>query len=296
MPKRRLTAVAVRVAGRVYLFDCGEGTQIPYKELHLGQRALTLIAVTHLHADHCLGLPGMLMLRAQMPDPEPLTLIGPPGLGRFVDHVREDLALYINYEIRVFEWSPGGSTLAYQDEHLRVLWAPLDHSVLCLGYRIEEHDRPGRFDPEAARQLGVPEGPLWGALQRGETVQARDGTEVRPEQVLGPARRGVHLAFVTDTAPTTAMDPLLEEADLALVEAMFLSEHEAEAESKRHMTAAQAGRAAERARAAELLLVHLSPRYEARDEARFIEEARAHHPRARVARDSDVIEVLARDA
>jgi ribonuclease Z len=255
---------------------------------------MTLIAVTHLHADHCLGLPGMLMLRAQMPDPEPLTLIGPPGLGRFVDHVREDLALYVNYEIRISEWSPGCESVAYQDEHVRVLWAPLDHSVLCLGYRIEEHDRPGRFDPEAARRLGVPEGPLWGALQRGETVEAPQGARVRPDQVLGPARRGVHIAYITDTAPTNSMSSLLEEVDLAFVEAMFLSEHEAEAESKRHMTAAQAGRAAERARAAELVLVHLSPRYEAHHEAQFIEQARAHHHRARVAQDSERIEVGAR--
>lgn len=294
MPKRRLTAVAARTAGQIYLFDCGEGTQIPYKELHLGQRALTLIAVTHLHADHCLGLPGMLMLRAQMPDPEPLTLIGPPGLGRFVDHVREDLALYINYEIRVLEWSPGGDGIAYQDENVRVLWAPLDHTVLCLGYRIEEHDRPGRFDPEAARQLGVPEGPLWGALQRGETIEAPQGAQVRPEQVLGPARRGVHLAYITDTAPTASMEPLLEQVDLAFVEAMFLAEHEAEAERKRHMTAAQAGLAAERARVAELVLVHLSPRYEAHQEQQFIEQARAHHRRVRVAQDSEMIEVAFR--
>ena len=89
MPMRRLTSVGLRTGqGSVYLFDCGEGTQIPYKELHLGLRALKLVAVTHLHADHCLGLPGLLMLRAQMPDPEPLTVLGPPGLKSFIHHVR----------------------------------------------------------------------------------------------------------------------------------------------------------------------------------------------------------------
>jgi ribonuclease Z len=292
MPRRRLTSVAVRLGGWVYLFDCGEGTQVPYKELHLGLRALRVIAVTHLHADHCLGLPGLLMLRAQMPDPEPLLVLGPPGLRRFVQHVRADLALHINYEVRVEEWSSrAADDLAYEDELVRLRWRPLAHSTLCLGYRMEEHGRPGRFDPAAADALGVPWGPLRGKLQRGETVTLDDGRRVEPGQVLGAARRGRRLAFVTDTAPTPAIATLLADADLAFVEGMFLPEHREEAESKKHLAVDQAAQAAAAARALRLVLVHISPRYEGPEVRELAAEAARHHPRAQVARDGELFDV-----
>jgi ribonuclease Z len=289
MPRRRLTAVALRLGGWVYLFDCGEGTQVPYKELHLGQRGLRLCAITHLHADHCLGLPGMLMLRAQMPDPEPLTLVGPPGLARFVRDVRRDLALYINYEIRIEEWKgkPDELELAYEDEQLRLFWQPVLHSVFCLGYRLEERDRPGRFDPAAADALGVPFGPLRGQLQRGESVVTPGGATVQPEQVLGPRRRGRHLAFITDTGLAPSLPALLRETDLSFVEGMFLSEHREEALEKKHLTVEQAATAAREAGVKRLMLVHISPRYDAADVGRLQEEASQHHPVARVARDGE---------
>jgi ribonuclease Z len=289
MPGRRLASVAVRHEGQVYLFDCGEGTQVPYKEHHVGLRALRVVLVTHLHADHCLGLPGLLMLRAQMPNPGPLKVVGPPGLERFVEHVRRDLSMYINYELVFHEWSDSAHEEAHRDELVRVLWRPLDHTTFCLGYRLEEHDRPGRFDADAAEQRGVPRGPLWGALQRGEKVVTPAGGEVTPEQVLGPPRRGRRVAFVTDTCETPAIAALCAEVDLAFVESMFLEEHVDEARAKKHMTAAQAARAAAAARAARLVLTHLSPRYEARDLERFSAEARPHHAVVQVARDGELI-------
>lgn len=293
MPRRRLSAVAVRLGGWVYLFDCGEGTQVPYKELHLGQRGLRLCAITHLHADHCLGLPGMLMLRAQMPDPGPLTLLGPPGLSRLVRDMRRDLALYINYRIEIREWRGQGSEqqLAYRDELLELYWQPLDHSVLCLGYRLQEHARPGRFDPQAADALGVPFGPLRGELQRGREVMTSEGRKVRPEQVLGPPRRGRRLVFATDTAPTPALSSLLQDADLAFLEGMFLAEHAEEAAAKKHLTVEQAASLAARAGVARLVLTHLSPRYEASQLAELQAEASRHHPAARIARDGELYTV-----
>lgn len=291
MPRRRLTSVALRTEGRVYLFDCGEGTQLPYKELHLGQRPLRLIAISHLHADHCLGLPGMLMLRAQMPNPDPLDILGPPGLDSFVRHVRQDLALYINYEIRIHQWSKQADIVAYRDDLVRVLWRPLDHSVLCLGFRIEEHDRPGRFDPEEAASLGVPQGPLWSQLQQGRSVQCSGGATIQPEQVLGPPRRGCHVAYVTDTAPTSTIADLLKDTDLALVEGMFLAQHASEARDKKHLTAQQAGQIARHAGARRLVLVHLSPRYEDKERPRFEEEVRLHHDHTLLAQDGMQLEV-----
>jgi len=291
MPHRRLSSVAVRTGGAVYLFDCGEGTQVPYKELHLGLRPLRVVIISHLHADHVLGLPGMLMLRAQMPDAGPLTLVGPPGLGRFVRNVRADLKMHVRYPIDVIEWSADADAVAYRDEHVQLLWQPLSHSVLCLGYRLEEHQRPGRFDPQAARELGVPSGRLFGQLQSGETVTTPDGETVRPEQVLGPARRGRHMAYATDTVVTPSMQPLLRAVDVAFVESMFLPEHAADAADKKHMTAEQAAQAACEAAVNRLVLLHISPRYENRDLKRFKETARAIHPRSEVAREGQLIEV-----
>ncbi|MCC6752163.1 MAG: ribonuclease Z [Deltaproteobacteria bacterium] len=291
MPKRRLTSVAVRTDGRVYLFDCGEGTQVPYKEAHLGFRPLKVVAVTHLHADHVLGLPGMLMLRSQMETPEELVLVGPPGLERFVKNVRHDLRMYINYPLRFLEWSERAGELAYEDEQARLFWRPLDHSVFCLGYRLEEHGRPGKFDPEAAVRLGVPKGPLYRQLQLGEAVVTPSGATVQPEDVLGPPRRGRHVAFCTDTAITEALQPLLRETDLAFVEGMFLPEHEAEAAEKKHMTVAQSTQAAARAKVGRLVLVHLSPRYEPAELPRIDEEAAKHHPAAAAGREGQMIEV-----
>ena len=292
MPRRRLTSVGLRTGqGTVYLFDCGEGTQIPYKEQHLGLRALRVIAVTHLHADHCLGLPGLLMLRAQMPDPEPLTVLGPPGLKKFIQHVRRDLGMYINYEIKIHRWSEDGQALAYEDDEVQISWRPLNHSVLCLGYRLEEHVRPGRFDPLAAEELGVPRGPLWGKLQQGQAVETPLGERVLPEQVLGAPRRGRRVAFITDTAPCDQMDSLLQGADLALLEGMFHSEHMEDALSKKHMTVEQSCVAASRAGVAQVVLVHLSPRYSGQDIPRLTEEARRHHSRVRVGRDGETFEL-----
>ncbi len=291
MPRRRLTSVAIRLEGQVYLFDCGEGTQVPYKELHLGLRALKVVAVTHLHADHCLGLPGMLMLRAQMPDPEPLTVIGPPGLERFIQHVREDLAMYINYEVRVREWDGPQQTLAYEDEEVQIFWRPVKHSVFCLGYRWEERDRAGKFDPAAADRLGVPWGPQRGLLQRGQSITMEDGRSVQPEEVMGPLRRGRHAAFITDTTVTPALEPLMRDVDIAFLESMFLPEHAEDAREKKHLMVRQAAEAASRAGAQEVRLVHLSPRYDRRAASQMTDEARRIHPRARVAKEREIIEV-----
>ena len=294
MPLRRLTSVGLRTdRGTVYLFDCGEGTQIPYKEHHLGLRALGVVAVTHLHADHCLGLPGLLMLRAQMPDPEPLTVLGPPGLNTFIQHVRRDLGMYINYELQIHQWSDSASDVAHEDEQVKISWRPLNHSVFCLGYRLEEHVRPGRFDTGAAESLGVPKGPLWGKLQQGQSVETPAGEQVEPPQVLGPPRRGRRVAFVTDTAPCSNIEWLMDGVDLAVVEGMFHSDHVEDARAKKHMTVEQSCRAASRAGAAQVVLVHLSPRYTNQDIPRLTAEARLHHDRARVGRDGEVFELEA---
>jgi ribonuclease Z len=291
MPYRALTSLVVRDEGRLYLFDAGEGTQVGLKAARLGIKALRVMAVTHLHGDHCLGLPGLLMMRAQVPDSGPLTILGPPGIERFVAQTREILGFFLNYPLEFVEWSESGPEVAYQDELLRILWVPLKHTTLCLGYRLEEHPRPGKFRTEAARALGVLPGPLFGKLQKGESVTLEDGRVIGPSQVLGPSRRGRAVCFAVDTRPTKPLYRLCAEADLAFLDGMFLPEHEEEAEQKGHMTVDDAARVASRAGVRRAILVHISPRYSADDLDALETAARPRFSQAEMGRDLEAYPV-----
>jgi len=284
MYHRLLTSVMVRVNGWNYLFDAGEGTQIPLKQSHAGLRNLRMIAVTHLHADHCLGLPGIMMLRAQMDNPAPLTLVGPPGLRKFVQAVQSTLGYVITYPIHFIEWNKKSGGVAYEDDTIRLKWQPMNHSVFCLGYRLEELERPGKFDIEQAEKLGVPQGPFWSELQAGHSVELADQRAITPEMVLGPSRRGRHLAFVVDTRPTASAIQICQNADLAFIEGMFGSEDDAEAVEKKHMTVTEAGRLTKNANVRRSVLVHLSPRIANAELAGLAAEAQTENPNIEIGR------------
>jgi ribonuclease Z len=291
MPYRLLASMAIRLNGKIYLFDAGEGTQINWKKARIGLRGLKFVAITHLHADHCLGLPGMMMLKAQMDDPEPLIIAGPPGIMEFVTQCRRTLEFQVNYPVHFIEWTADGPGIAYTDDQARVLWEPVKHTRFCLGYRFEELDRPGKFNPARAEALGIPKGPLWGKLQGGGSIVAPSGKIVHPSEVLGPTRRGRHIAYVVDTRPAPGIYSLCGKADLAFLEGMFLTEHSEHAEVKGHLTVAEAADIAKKSEVARAVLVHISPRYENSELAKLTEEAETIFPRARVGRDLDVFEV-----
>jgi ribonuclease Z len=283
MPLRLTTSVLVRREGRMLLFDAGEGIQLALKKGALGIRGLDAVAISHLHADHVLGLPGIMMFRAQCEDPGALTIIGPPGIRSFVQHTLDDLRYHINYSLHYIEWNDNSGEIAFSWNGLSLRWQTLEHSTFCLGYRLEEPARPGRFDPLRAAALGVPSGPLRGRLQAGETITTAEGREVRPEEVLGPPRRGRIVAFATDTRPCEGLSRACARADLAFVEGMFLAVHADAAVEKRHMTAVEAAGMARDAGVDRLVLVHISPRYVHEDEATLGADARAVFPRAEVA-------------
>jgi ribonuclease Z len=295
MPYRYLTSLVVRHQGHLYMFDAGEGTQIALKGAKLGIKPLRLIAVSHLHGDHCLGIPGLLMMRAQVPECGPLTILGPPGVERFVTQIREVLGFFLNYSIEFVEWRENGDEVAYEDELLRILWEPLKHTTFCLGYRLEEHVRPGRFRAAAARALGIAEGPLWGKLQHGEAITLGDGTKVSAEQVLGPPRPGRSICYTVDTRPTKSIYSLCDRVDLAFLDGMFLPEHEDEAETKGHMTVDDAARVASRAGALRAILVHTSPRYQGEDVQRLAEAAATRFSGAEIGADFRTYPVPYRD-
>lgn len=279
MPERLPTSVLVRRDGHMMMFDAGEGIQLALKRGALGIRALDAVAITHLHADHVLGLPGVLMFRAQSDPTEPLTVIGPPGIERFVQHTLEDLHYHLNFDIEFVEWREGAPATAWRWHDAALFWHELEHSTFCLGYRLEEPPRPGKFSTEKAHALGIPTGPSYGKLQSGQDIiHPTTGEIVRPRDVLGHPRRGRIVAYCTDTRPCDGLSTAIAGADLAFVEGMFGPEHETEASEKKHMTVLEATRAAKNAGASRVVLVHISPRYALSEEVRLEAQARTVLP------------------
>jgi len=289
LPNRHLTSVLLRREGELFLFDCGEGTQVSLRRLNLRWKKISVIFISHTHADHVTGLPGLLMLSSQVDRDDPLYIIGPPRIAEYIDASRRILDMYINYEIRVKEITEPG--VVYEGEGFKVRAFPLRHTKPCYGYTLEEDKRPGEFHPEKAEALGVRRGPLWAALQSGQTVKAEDGTEVSPEQVLGETRTGRKFSFVTDTLAFHEMSYEVFGSDLFICEGMFERALEESAREKRHMTAEQAARIALAARVKKLALIHYSPRYTEFELKQVIKEAEAIFPPTVLSRDRMVFPI-----
>ncbi len=290
--ERNLACVAVQRAGELLLFDCGEAAQIQYRRAGLGFAPLSAIAITHLHGDHVTGLMGLLMSLQMADRLEPLDVYGPPGLADYIHCNQRALRTQFDYPVRLVEWDD--ETLFREMPGYRLTRAALDHrGTPCMGFRLEEHPRPGRFDLQSARELGVPEGPMFGALQRGQTVTLPDGRQVHPGQVLGPERPGAVLAYCTDTRPCAAAVELARDADLLIHEGTFAADLRTEARRKGHSTVEDAARIAVEAGVRRLVITHLSPRYV--DVAPLLAEARQIFPHTRIARDLMRVEVHHRE-
>jgi len=290
LPNRHLTSVLLRREGELFLFDCGEGTQVALRRLNLRWKKISAIFVSHTHADHVTGIPGLLMLSSQVDRDDPLYIIGPPRIAEYIECSRRVLDMYINYEIVVREISEPG--VAYEGDGFRVRCFPLRHTKPCFGYALEEDARPGEFHPEKAEALGVPRGPLWSRLQKGEAVSAADGSEVLPSDVLGPARSGRKFSFVTDSLAFPAISREVAGSDLFVCEGMFERALAEDARGKKHMTAEDAARIAAAAGGVKkMALIHYSPRYAERDLKRLLREARDIFPGSELSRDRAVFPI-----
>ncbi|MDR0720455.1 MAG: ribonuclease Z [Treponema sp.] len=289
LPNRHLTSVLLRREGELFLFDCGEGTQVALRKLNLRWKKISVIFVSHTHADHVTGLPGLLMLSSQVDRDDPLYIIGPPRIAEYIETSRRVLDMYINYEIIVKEVENPG--IVYEAGDYRVRAFPLRHTKPCYGYTLEEDRRPGEFYPEKAEGLGVPRGPLWAALQSGKTVQAEDGREVKPDDVLGPSRSGRKFTYVTDTMAFPEISYEAAGSDLFVCEGMFAEELAASAKEKKHMTAAQAALLARNAWVKKLALIHYSPRYTEYELKQVLKEAAAIFPDTVLTRDRMVFPI-----
>jgi ribonuclease Z len=281
---RAPAALLVRRGGERLLFDCAEGTQRQLMRTTTGLPDLEEIFITHYHADHTLGLPGMLKTFALRQREVPLTVYGPPGLRELFADLRRIIGR-LSYPVEMVEVRAGE---ALERDGYRILVVPVHHGVTAVGYAIDEDDRPGRFDVEAADALGVPPGPERGALQRGESITLGDGRVITADSVLGEARTGRRIVIAGDTAPTESVQVLSEGADVLIHEATFGEEERDRALETLHSTAKQAAEVAAAAKVRLLVLTHLSARYFGRE---LLEEAQAIFPSTVVPRDFDVIEV-----
>jgi ribonuclease Z len=280
--QRAPAAVLVRRGGERLLFDCAEGTQRQLLRSNVGLPDLPEVFLTHFHADHYLGLPGMLKTFALRGREVPIVVYGPRGLRELLGVLRRVFGK-LTYDLTVVELE-AGDRLARDGYELLAFRA--DHGPKALGYALVEERRPGQFDVEAADRLGVPDGPERGVLQRGAPIDLPDGTTVRPEQVLGDPRAGRKLVLSGDTGPAASVVEASAGADLLVHEATFCAEERDRARETMHSTAGEAALVAQEAGVRLLALTHLSGRYFGPDVA---EEARALFPNTVVPRDFDVI-------
>jgi ribonuclease Z len=276
--RRGLPGLLIRRGGERLLVDCGEGTQRQLLR-SVGLPDVGAVFLTHFHADHWLGLPGMLKTFDLRSRETPLTIYGPPGL-RDVMNLMRPVYGRTGYRLSIRELDPMEEV---RGEGYAISAFPVDHRVRAYGYALFEDARPGEFDPAEATRLGVTPGPDFGLLQRGETVAG-----VRPEQVMGPARAGRKIVISGDTAPCHALEIAAHGADLLVHEATFLDEERERAAETGHSTAAAAATLARDAGVRLLALTHLSTRYFGRD---VRDEARAIFPETVVPRDLDAIEI-----
>jgi ribonuclease Z len=283
--RRAPAALLLRRGGERLLFDCAEGTQRQLQRSAVGLPEIEEIFLTHLHADHVLGLPGMLKTFALRGREEPgLTVYGPRGARELFGHLKPFLGR-LPYALTIRELAP--SEVLERGEY-RIEAFAVDHGVPAVGWALVEEERPGRFDVAAADALGVAPGPERGVLQGGEPVTLADGRVITPDAVLGPARPGRKVAITGDTAPTPTVVQGAYRADLLVHEATFGADDQERARETLHATAAEAAQVAKLAEVRILALTHVSPRYAGGELER---EAQAIFPQTVVPRDFDTIDI-----
>ncbi|MGH7582447.1 MAG: ribonuclease Z [Gemmatimonadales bacterium] len=287
---RNVAALMLQREGELMLLDCGEGTQRQLMRYAAGF-AINEIFVTHFHADHILGIPGLLRTMGLQGRTAPLTLYGPRGAARQFGSLVTLGLERSKFPVEIIELKPGAVIARAEYD---IVTAEARHKGDCLAYALVEHLRLGRFDPERARLLGIPEGPLWGRIHRGEPVTLADGRVVAPSELVGQPRVGRRAVYTGDTAPCQPVAELARDADLLIHEATFGEDERERARETGHSTARDAATLAREAGVRRLVLTHISARY-TREAPELLAEAREVFPATEVGRDGMVIDVPFRE-
>lgn len=284
-PRRNVSAVAVKRGPEIVLFDCGEGTQRQFMQSPLSFMQTSRVFLSHFHGDHFLGLPGMVQSMSMNGREAPLDVCGPRGVEQLVAELLSLGYFRPGFAVRPKELPPGGQVDC--GEYV-VKGFEAVHTVPALTYVLEEKTRPGRFSTDRAEALGIPPGPAYSRLQAGETIRMGDLT-IRPQDVLGPPRRGRKIVYTGDTMPHEALVEIAHHADVLIHDATSDTALEEKANRYGHSSSRQAAEVAREAGVGLLILTHLSPRYE--DPKTILEDAKAVFPNVRVAEDFLEVEV-----
>jgi ribonuclease Z len=279
--ERSLPAVLIKRQNEQLMFDCGEGVQRQMIKAKVGFHKKTKIFISHMHGDHVLGLPGLLQTMALMDRQKKLEIYGPEGIKQFLECVRETLQFGLTFPVEIHEIYDAGVICEEKDYIVEA--ARSNHVVLGLAYAFVEKPRPGKFYPEKARALGVPEGELWSRLQHGERIKLPDGRVVSPDDVMGSRRQGRKIVYTGDTRPFKGFAKFAASADLIIHDATFDDTLSEKAEVDGHSTPGQAAKEAKKAKAKKLVLTHISARYS--DAQLLLEQAQKFFENTLVAED-----------
>lgn len=277
---RNLPAIAVRYQGWQLLFDAGEDVQRQMERANLGTNKNMAIFLSHMHADHLLGLPGLLLRFSLLGRMRPLKIFGPKELIEYVKMNQSTINLGTTFETVVYAIEPG---IVFQEEELSVRAFEVDHRGYALGYELMIRRPTGEFIPEKAEEMGVKKGPLWKKLASGKSVKLDDGTTINPEDVTSPSPQPIKIVYSGDTKPCQALREAVKDANILIAEAMFTSEHEELASERGHSTAKSMAEIASESNVGLLVLTHYSPRYF--DGSDIIKEGKQYFGNTVLARD-----------
>lgn len=267
--------------GKMWLFDCGEGTQHQILHSPIKLSKLEKLFVTHLHGDHIFGIPGLLGSRSFQGGTSPLTIYGPSGIRRFIMTSLEISATHLSYELNVVEFSDG---VVIEEKDFTITIAQLDHVIPSFGFRVAERDLPRKLQVDRLQALGLPPGPVYQTIKQGASVRLPDGRTIDGRDFLDPPKRGRIVTILGDTRPCDAAVTLAKDADVLVHEATYSEQDCDRAARHAHSTAVQAAKVAQRANVSALILTHISPRYH-ENERPLLQEARGVFGRTTIAHD-----------
>ncbi|AFY38319.1 RNAse Z [[Leptolyngbya] sp. PCC 7376] len=284
---RNVSSVALRLPQRAeaWLFDCGEGTQHQLLRSDLKSSQISRIFITHMHGDHIFGLMGLIASMGLAGNAQPINIYGPVGLKEYLRACEQYSHMRIGDRLQIHQSQPG---VIFEDEHFLVRCLPLKHRVTAFGYRVEEKDRPGRFNVEKAKKLGIPPGKVYGELKKGKVVTLDDGRIINGAELCGDREVGRKMVYCTDTVFCDAAVELSQDADVLIHEATFAHKDAEMAFDRLHSTSTMAAQVALLAQVKQLIMTHFSPRYMPGNPITLddlLEEAKAIFPNTKMARD-----------
>ncbi len=284
---RRHSSFAVRKDGEILLFDCGESCQHQMIRANLSFNKIHSIFISHLHGDHIYGLPGLLSTMFLNRRDFPIAIYGPKGIRRFIESTQPP-ECHVNKSLNIIEYSNGDEYSLLRSFTLGVHL--LNHSIKTYGFRMEEKDRPGLFYPEKAKELAIPEGPLYGRLQRGQTIIHNNRT-IEPSMVMGPDRKGIKFGYVADTSFCPNCLKIAKKADVLVYEGTYLEKDRDKAEKYMHSTVLDAGRTAAQAGAKLLYITHIGTKYTGSELREELKNTRKIFKNSYIARDLLRVEI-----